>query len=89
MKNRNITKASKMLNDAKVDDKEYERVVANCIQHMVKWKKLHTKNELNLDNNEKIDTCKHSLSINMKILLDHVIKESEEERKFGCLPEMC
>ena len=25
----------------------------------------------------------------MKILLDHLIQESREERKFGCLPEMC
>ena len=25
----------------------------------------------------------------MKILLDHMIKESGEERQCGCLPEMC
>ena len=25
----------------------------------------------------------------MKILLDHVIKENGEKRKFGCLPETC
>ena len=44
---------------------------------------------MNLDNNEKIDTCKHEWSINVKILIDHVIKESGEERKFGCLPVVC
>ena len=41
---------------------------------------------MNLDNNEKIDTCKHAWSVNVKMFIDHVIKESGEERKFGCLP---
>ena len=38
---------------------------------------------------EKIDAHKHSWIINVKNLQDHVIKESEEERKFGFLPETC
>ena len=25
----------------------------------------------------------------MKVLLDHIINESEDERKFGCLPDLC
>ena len=32
---------------------------------------------------------KHLWGINMKILLDHSIQESEEERQFGYLQEIC
>ena len=32
---------------------------------------------------------KHLLGIDMKALLDHLMHESGEERKFGCLSEMC
>ena len=55
----------------------------------MKWRKLHNKKELNWDNDDDIETHKHLWSVNMKILLDHVIKESGDERKFGFLPEMC
>ena len=89
LKNRNIAKAMKRPADGKAANKEYEILVASSIECKVKWKKLHTKKELNLDDDEKIDTCKYLWSINMKTLQDHTIKESGEEHKFGFLPEMC
>ena len=39
-------------------------------------KKNIQQKELNWDSNDKIDTHKHSWGVNMKILLDHMIKES-------------
>ena len=33
--------------------------------------------------------CKYLWGISMKVLLDHLMQESGEERKFGHLPEMC
>ena len=54
----------------------------------MKWKKLHSNTELNCEPYDKLDTCKHFWGVNMKALLDHLIKESGEEHKFGCLPEM-
>ena len=89
MRNTNIPEAKKTLNDTIAADKECEREVANWIQHKVKWKKTYNKKELSLDNNEKIDTCNYLWRVNVKIILDRLIKESGEERKFGYLPEMC
>ena len=68
------------MNDDVAADKEHERVVANWIEHNVKWRKLKNKKELNWDFNVKIDTYKYSWGVNMKFLLDSVIKESGEER---------
>ena len=55
----------------------------------MKWRKLHTKKELNRDQNYKIEMHKHSWRIVMKVILDHLIQESGEDRQFGCLTEMC
>ena len=33
--------------------------------------------------------CKYLWGINMKVLLDHLIQESGQERQFGCLSETC
>ena len=55
----------------------------------MKWKKLHDKNELNWEQNDKkIAACKHLWGVNMKFLLDHVTKESGQERESGHLPEI-
>ena len=51
--------------------------------------KMHNKKELNWNNNEKIYMYKYLWRITMNILLDHMIKESGEERQFAHLPEMC
>ena len=40
LKNRNGTEVSKGLDDAKAADKEHERVLANWVEHKVKWEKL-------------------------------------------------
>ena len=44
---------------------------------------------IKLGKNDKIDTCKYLWGVNMKVLLDNLIQESEEERQFVYLPEMC
>ena len=64
-------------------------MVSNGIQHKPKWKRLHTKKELNLKNNHKTRMRNHLWSVHIKTLLDHVTEVSGEERRFGCLPEMC
>ena len=33
--------------------------------------------------------CKHLWVVNMKVLLNHLMQEIGQERKFGCLPKMC
>ena len=53
-------------------------------------KKLHDKRELNLRPNEsRMHDYKNICGINMKILMEHLIEESREYRKFRCLPDIC
>ena len=77
---KNISKLKKTNSDDIAAETEFERVVANYIKHMVKWRKLHAKKELKCEQNDKIDTWNHSWGINVKVLLDHLIQESGEER---------
>ena len=89
MQNQNMPEHEKRSADCIAAKTEFYRVSVNCIECKVKWKKSHTKNELNWEQNDKnIDTHKHLWGVNMKVLLDHLIQESSQERQFRCLPEM-
>ena len=58
------------------------------IECNVPWSKLYNKRESNSHPNETT-TCthEHSWVAKMKTLMDHLIEESGEKRKFGHLPE--
>ena len=75
MRNINVPEHKKRNNDAITANKECEGVTANSIDYKVKLRKLFTKKELNFYTNDKIITCKHLLGVNMKIILDHLIRE--------------
>ena len=73
--------------DSAAARKKCEIEIANWIEHKVKWRKLHSSEELNCEPNDKLGAHKHFWGVNVKVLLDHLIKESGDECKFGCLPE--
>ena len=82
MKKENIPEFKKKNADDVADEMEHERVIVNWIEYKAKWWKSCTKKELNWDKNDKIDTCKCLWGIKMKIIFDHLIQESGEERPF-------
>ena len=88
-RNRNVSETQKRFNDGEAADIEFEKVASNWIEFKPKCKKMFTKKELNLHNNERLCLCNNLWGVNMKVLVDKMIEESGSERKFGCLPEMC
>ena len=66
---RHMSERKKRSNDAAATKTEFEKASANCIEFHVKWKWSCTKNELDIEPNEKkIDTHQHLWGINMKVL---------------------
>ena len=62
----------------------------NWIESKVPQSKIYNKRELNLKHNEtRIDVYDKLWRTNTKTLMDHLIEENGEQRKFGCLTEMC
>ena len=86
MQKKNIPEFKNKNADSIAAETVFERVVVNWIECKAKCSKPHAKKELNWESNDKLDTCKHFWGINIKFLLDHLIKESGEERQFRFLP---
>ena len=71
-----VSEANKRSNDDAAADEQCERVFSNCIQHKPKRKRLHTKKELNLNDNDETHMRKHLWIVDMKMILDHVTEVS-------------